>query len=311
MNKRNIEQLLDLHTYKQEEFKAQVDYMDENILYVERVEEIPEAIASKTHANILCFCTRGAMEITVNGKHYTVGPGDTLVCPSNVLVERPLVSPDFKFTIIALTDSIVRELLANNLDVWNRAVYVRQALYMKVKNEEERDASITTFWHLTELIKVVIHSELTLARKEAMRCIAQMFLFFYCSRQRQIDQQEAKQADEKQPMMMQGRNIFNTFMDMLRDEPKKHQPVYYYAQKLCVTPKHLSFVCKQVAGKTAQELIQNAVIEDIVAYLRDSTLTVKQIAARMGFNNLSFFGKYVRGKLGVSPNEYRRKLIHG
>lgn len=41
--------------------------------------------------------------------------------------------------------------------------------------------------------------------------------------------------------------------------------------------------------------------------LRSSTKSIKEIANDTGFDNLSFFGKYVRRKLGMSPREYRMK----
>ncbi len=308
MDKRNIDQLLNINTNKLESI-PRVYYMDEDILYIERIEQIPDGISSKTYANMICFCSHGSMEGMINGKRYTLSPGDTLVCPSNATVEHILVSPDLKFTFFAFTDRVVRELLANHMDVWNRAVYVRQAYYLKALEDKDAESSLNNFWHVTEIIKAVINGRIMSMRKAVMRNVVQMSLLYFCSRQQLMEEQENEQTEEK-PQMMQGRLIFNKFMDTLRSEPMKHQPVYYYAQKLCVTPKHLAFVCKQVSGKTAQEIIQNAVIEEIVDYLRNSTLTVKEIALRMGFNNISFFGKYVRAKVGMSPNEYRRKLLN-
>ena len=41
--------------------------------------------------------------------------------------------------------------------------------------------------------------------------------------------------------------------------------------------------------------------------LLSSDKTVKQIAADAGFSNLSFFGKYVRRELGMSPRDFRAR----
>ena len=35
--------------------------------------------------------------------------------------------------------------------------------------------------------------------------------------------------------------------------------------------------------------------------------SIKEIAAEAGFDNLSFFGKYVKRKLGMSPRDYWMK----
>ena len=41
---------------------------------------------------------------------------------------------------------------------------------------------------------------------------------------------------------------------------KKERSVSFYADKLCLTAKHLSSVVKEVSGKTAGEWIDNFVI---------------------------------------------------
>jgi AraC-like DNA-binding protein len=43
--------------------------------------------------------------------------------------------------------------------------------------------------------------------------------------------------------------------------------------------------------------------------MKDPNMNIKMIAHRTGFPNLSAFGKYVRKIYGMSPSEYRRKLI--
>ena len=52
-------------------------------------------------------------------------------------------------------------------------------------------------------------------------------------------------------------------------------------------------------------------VEDITAYLRNTSLSVKEIAALLGFSNMSFFGKYVKTHFGVSPNDYRKQVAEG
>ena len=40
-------------------------------------------------------------------------------------------------------------------------------------------------------------------------------------------------------------------------------------------------------------------------------MSIKEIATEMNFDNLSFFGKYVKKHLGDSPNNYRKKNSYG
>ena len=48
-----------------------------------------------------------------------------------------------------------------------------------------------------------------------------------------------------------------------------------------------------------------------ICCLEQFYLSIKEVAAEMGFDNLSFFGKYVRKHLGLSPNNYRKANNYG
>ncbi len=71
--------------------------------------------------------------------------------------------------------------------------------------------------------------------------------------------------------------------------------------KLCITPKYLSIICKRHSGKTAIEWITEYTLADITYYLRSTSKTIKEISGILGFSNTSFFGKYVREHLHMSP----------
>ena len=80
-----------------------------------------------------------------------------------------------------------------------------------------------------------------------------------------------------------------------------------YAGKLCVTPKYLSLLVKNVSNRTAGEWIDNYVVLEAKALLSSSTLSIQEISDRLNFTNQSFFGKYFKQHVGISPTEYRKK----
>jgi AraC-like DNA-binding protein len=105
----------------------------------------------------------------------------------------------------------------------------------------------------------------------------------------------------------QGDQLFNRFLQILSENQVKRQTVEMYAGQLCVSPKYLSAVCKKTTGKTAMQWINEYVMEDIRYYLKETPLTIKEISTTLGFPNLSFFGKYTKRNLGMSPKEYRNQ----
>ena len=84
--------------------------------------------------------------------------------------------------------------------------------------------------------------------------------------------------------------------------------VAVYADKLHVTPKYLSAVCKDISGETASDIINQYVIKDVLYLLKKSEKSIKEIVNELDFPNLSFFGKYVKRYTGSSPKQYRKQL---
>ncbi|MDE7408641.1 MAG: helix-turn-helix domain-containing protein [Muribaculaceae bacterium] len=82
--------------------------------------------------------------------------------------------------------------------------------------------------------------------------------------------------------------------------------VAFYADKLCVTPKHLSAVAKDITGHTASELIDHYVIMEAKIMLAETALTIQEISNKLNFANQSFFGKYFKHLTGYSPSEFRK-----
>lgn len=100
--------------------------------------------------------------------------------------------------------------------------------------------------------------------------------------------------------------VFEQFIHLVRDHYKAQRSVTFYADKLCLTPKHLSNVVKGLTGKSAGAWIDDYVILEAKALLKSTTLTILQVSEALNFANQSFFGKYFKQHTGVSPTQYRR-----
>jgi len=81
----------------------------------------------------------------------------------------------------------------------------------------------------------------------------------------------------------------------------------FYANKLCVTSKHLSKVVKATGGKPASDWFDEHVALEAKAFLKSTNMTVEQISEELNFPSQSFFGKYFKRVTGFSPSEYKGK----
>ncbi len=99
--------------------------------------------------------------------------------------------------------------------------------------------------------------------------------------------------------------ISQDFGQLVLDNYTKEKNVAFYADKLGITAAYLSTIVKQITGRTCMETISSMVIMDAKAQLKSTNLPIYQIADSLNFNNASFFGKYFKRYVGISPQEYR------
>ncbi len=81
--------------------------------------------------------------------------------------------------------------------------------------------------------------------------------------------------------------------------------VAYIAGQLNKSPKYLSDLLRNVSGKSAQQHIQDHLLEKAKTLLTGSDLTVAEIAYRLGFDYPQSFNKLFRRKTQKTPLEYR------
>lgn len=105
-------------------------------------------------------------------------------------------------------------------------------------------------------------------------------------------------------------SLFNKFIHLLYASVPQKTDVGYYADKLCITSKYLSTVCKQVAGETASSIINRYLTNEIRNRLMDSDKPIQAIAYELGFANQSFFGKYVKAHLGMTASQFRESRCY-
>ena len=92
--------------------------------------------------------------------------------------------------------------------------------------------------------------------------------------------------------------ISKNFTQLVMQNYTMQRSVAWYAKRLGITQAHLSSIIKQTTGKTCIEIITSMVIMDAKAQLKSTNLT-------LNFTNMSFFGKYFKRYVGMSPQEYR------
>ena len=116
-------------------------------------------------------------------------------------------------------------------------------------------------------------------------------------------------ADKTFPYKSNGDALYARFKDLLFKHRGKERSVAFYASALCISPKYLTAVVKEISGKTTTEWINEEAIAEIETMLCHTRSSIKEIAIELGFSNLSVFGKYFKAHKGISPKFYRETYI--
>ena len=82
--------------------------------------------------------------------------------------------------------------------------------------------------------------------------------------------------------------------------------VQWVADSLNLSPNYLSGVLKSLSGQSTQQHIHNKLIEKAKEELSSSTLSVSQVAYKLGFEHPSSFTKLFKSKTEMSPVEFRK-----
>ena len=84
----------------------------------------------------------------------------------------------------------------------------------------------------------------------------------------------------------------------------------HYAEKAGITLRHWNRVFTAVTGMPPHRLVSSCRIKLARELLTQTTLTVKEIAAKCGFENTSEFSRFFRKNTAITPGECRRSRQH-
>jgi AraC family transcriptional activator of pobA len=100
-------------------------------------------------------------------------------------------------------------------------------------------------------------------------------------------------------------DLHRAFLEALeRDFTTTHE-ARHYAAELGVTTGTLSRTLTKLTGRTTKQLILERVLLEAARLLRFSDLSIKEIAARLGFSDQFAFSKAFKRQRGESPLDFR------
>lgn len=270
--------------------------IEDEVLFVDSLRNAKDLPSLRATYNTLVHCRGGRILVEVGGKQQVkVHPGQLLLIPAGKLVDPMLVSTDVEASALLVSDRILKSVLGNQINIWNKAMYMKEIYVI-----DETSWVIDMGKYTKSIFKHVKCPELY---DEIRDSFLRTMLLMICEELMKYDGMSAN-GDAS---TTHDKEIFNRFLLMLNNEPHKRQQVAIYADRLNISPKYLSSICKKVSGKNPMRWITDSVMDDCYQRLKDTDMSVKEIAGELGFPNASFFGQYFREHACMTPIAYRNK----
>ena len=246
------------------------------------------------------YCQRGSVEVSLEGYHYHIKPGDVYIYMASTLVHLLHKSEDAEGIMVEVDFYYI-------LPIVNKVINVESQLFMRknpcVSLSGEQCAHfeylLNNLWdriNAEDCQKENVqyqHLKLELIKSMGQTICYEILNMYFTNQPLQPLQQGKKDV------------VFQNFMLSLFRFYRKERDVSFYARMQHITPRYFSAIIKEKTGDSALQWIVRMVITEAKQLLEESDLSIKEIADQLNFPTQSFFGKYFKQYVGVSPKEYR------
>lgn len=250
----------------------------------------------------LFYCQKGEAKVSMNGCTLSIKPGDLYIYLPSSYVYIMSTSPDldgvsykttvefalemlenipFTKSLLALKDNpcvsltpLQRDLLEELLVAIDR----RTKFFNSLNPDDECKAIMQR--SLSKLGEVILH---------------EVFYYFFANQ------------PMAQPVMDLKDIVYQNFLTSLTQKYKYEREVGFYAKEQRLSPRYFASIIRDKTGKSPKEWIIQMVINSIKQSLIYSGKSIKEIAIDYHFPTQSFFGKYFKQYVGVSPKEFREE----
>lgn len=253
----------------------------------------PSDFMQDYHVHILCRC--GSIRFKANNQWHEAHGGSLVIWQMSNRITNVSYSPDAEMDFLLISWEFLQTY--NPEMIWATKGYVLLKFDPVIRLDDNAFQMMNTDFGL---FRNRIYHPQPLFQDETIGRLLQVFLFDFWN----VVKQELEHygADDNQS------RIFLRFLFLVQEHCKQNRDVAFYADKLFIVPKYLSEICRKVSYQPASDWIEQFTGNELKRLLDDRSLSLTDIADEMNFSTFSFFSRYVKKVLGVTPSEYRKQL---
>jgi AraC family transcriptional activator of pobA len=103
--------------------------------------------------------------------------------------------------------------------------------------------------------------------------------------------------------------LLKNFQRLIEDNFRTLKLPKEYAALLYVTPNHLNALCQDLLGKSAGDLIRDRILLEAKRMLTNLDMSISEIAYNLNFTDNSYFNRFFKKNIGITPDEFRKKFL--
>lgn len=245
----------------------------------------------KIQCAVYAYMLQGTAQATLNITQYEFRENDLIyVQPGSFFLVHGF-SEDARLVYIVFSSSFVEK----NSYGARRFSLPSQSYNPIVRLNQEQAQVVTLFSSLLEKAINCTPSMVSVDRMvHVFNLIQQTYFDLFAS----MDKRQSHLQDRKT-------EIYQEYSDLVLRHYHEWHHVASYADALCITVPHLCSTIKAASGRTAGDIIVDAILMDAKAQLKITTVPIKEIANVLGFENVAFFNRFFKTHVGVTPKYYR------
>lgn len=269
--------------------------IENDLLLYDSTTSLPTLTESaKMKCLLLAICTGGEIEYTVDTVIHKVSSNDVLIVSEGQVIGDYKMSADAKGVCLLLSYDFFQEIVSNVKELTTLFLFARRH---PVFHAEDR--LVNELLNYIQAVKLKILDLEHEFRRELVATMLKVLIYDMCNVIYRVQQVEKTGKSR-------GETIFSDFIRLVEKEYRSERRVSWYAEQLYISPKYLSETIKHISKRTPSEWIDYYVMMEIRVLLKNSKMSIKQIAEELNFPNQSFLGKYFKDRYGKSPSQFRR-----
>ena len=279
----------------------------DELVVMENIGTVPSGVVCLQNHGVVFFITEGRAQLEYDGHVVQIQKNDLFLYMVHSTANNFMASSDFN----------CRQIWFSRSELWNIDIYnlisvadMSQLKLHPVVHLSDDDIKLCDTYF--QLLCSRMKSSTSALTPDIVRSLSGTIMLELLSIMRRNSERAVEEVRQEDPnSSLHKKRIIDNFIKLVEESDGRIRRVDEFACQLNVTPKYLSTILKEVMNRRPSTYIQLYTLKAIERRLRFTDMTMQEIANDLNFPNPSFFGKYCKEHLGMTPLEYRMKYHKG